>query len=156
MFEDVFNLDYIFTQLQFNYRTSLKPRKSVIIFDEIQKYPLARQAIKMLVADGRYDYIETGSLLSIKRKGRSAVKNNQQKNILIPSEETRLDMYPMDYEELRWALGGDQTIPLLRTMFNSLSPLSDDTNRRMMRDFRLYVLVGGMPRRSMTTLIHKT
>lgn len=110
----------------------------------------------MLVADGRYDYIETGSLLSIKRKGRSAVKNNQQKNILIPSEETRLDMYPMDYEEFRWALGGDQTIPLLRTMFNSLSPLSDDSNRRMMRDFRLYVLVGGMPRRSMTTLIHKT
>lgn len=83
--------------------------------------------------------------MSIKRKGRSAVKNNQQKNILIPSEETRLDMYPMDYEEFRWALGGDQTIPLLRTMFNSLSPLSDDTNRRMMRDFRLYVLVGGMP-----------
>ena len=145
LFEDVSNLDYIFTQLQLNYRKSLKPRKSVIIFDEIQKQPLARQAIKTLVADGRYDYIETGSLLSIKRKRKSAGNSGQQKNILIPSEETRLDMYPMDYEEFRWALGDDQTIPLLRTMFNSLSPLSDDTNRRMMRDFRLYVLVGGMP-----------
>ena len=145
LFEDVSNLDYIFTQLQLNYRKSLKPHKSVIIFDEIQKQPLARQAIKTLVADGRYDYIETGSLLSIKRKWKSAGKNSQQNNILIPSEETRLDMYPMDYEEFRWALGDDQTIPLLHTMFNNLSPLSDDTNRRMMRDFRLYVLVGGMP-----------
>ncbi len=145
LFEDISNLDYIFTQLQLNYRTNLKPRKSVIIFDEIQKQPLARQAIKTLVADGRYDYIETGSLLSIKRKGKSASKENQWENILIPSEETRLDMYPMDYEEFRWALGDNDTIPLLRTMFNSLSPLSDDTNRRMMRDFRLYVLVGGMP-----------
>ncbi len=113
LFEDVSNLDYIFTQLQLNYRTSLKPRKSVIIFDEIQKQPLARQAIKTLVADGRYDYIETGSLLSIKRKRKSAGNSEQQKNILIPSEETRLDMYPMDYEEFRWALGDDQTIPLL-------------------------------------------
>ena len=145
LFEDISDLDYIFTQLQLNYRTSLKPHKSVIIFDEIQKQPLARQAIKSLVADGRYDYIETGSLLSIKRKGKSASKKNQPKSILIPSEETRLDMYPMDYEEFRWALGDNDTIPLLRTMFNNLSPLSDSTNRRMMRDFRLYVLVGGMP-----------
>jgi len=103
----------------------LKPHKSVIILDEIQKQPLARQAIKTLVADGRYDYIETGSLLSIKRKWKSAGKNSQQNNILIPSEETRLDMYPMDYEEFRWALGDDQTIPLLHTMFNNLSPLSE-------------------------------
>ena len=123
----------------------MKPHKSVIIFDEIQKQPLARQAIKALVADGRYDYIETGSLLSIKRKRKSANKTKQQENILIPSEETRLDMYPMDYEEFRWALGDNDNIPLLRTMFNNLSPLSDITNRRMMRDFRLYVLVGGMP-----------
>ena len=78
LFEDVSNLDYIFTQLQLNYRKSLKPHKSVIIFDEIQKQPLARQAIKTLVADGRYDYIETGSLLSIKRKWKSAGKNSQQ------------------------------------------------------------------------------
>lgn len=74
--------------------------------------------------------------MSIKKK---------KKNILIPSEETRIDMYPMDYEEFRWALGDNDTIPLLRTMFDSLRPLGDDTNRRMMRDFRLYVLVGGMP-----------
>lgn len=145
LFEDVSDLDYIFTQLQLNYRKSLKPHKSVIIFDEIQKQPLARQAIKSLVADGRYDYIETGSLLSIKRKGKSVSKTNQPKSILIPSEETRLDMYPMDYEEFRWAFGDNDTIPLLRTMFNNLSPLSDSTNRRMMRYFRLYVLVGGMP-----------
>ena len=136
LFEDVSDLDYIFTQLQLNYRKSLKPHKSVIIFDEIQKQPLARQAIKTLVADGRYNYIETGSLLSIKKK---------KKNILIPSEETRIDMYPMDYEEFRWALGDNDTIPLLRTMFENRQPLGDDTNRRMMRDFRLYVLVGGMP-----------
>ena len=136
LFEDVSDLDYIFTQLQLNYRKSLKPHKSVIIFDEIQKQPLARQAIKTLVADGRYDYIETGSLLSIKKK---------KKSILIPSEETRIDMYPMDYEEFRWALGDNNTIPLLHTMFDNRHPLGDDTNRRMMRDFRLYVLVGGMP-----------
>ena len=103
LFEDVSDLDYIFTQLQLNYRKNLKPYKSVIIFDEIQKQPLARQAIKTLVADGRYDYIETGSLLSIKKK---------KKDILIPSEETRIDMYPMDYEEFRWALGDNDTIPL--------------------------------------------
>lgn len=136
LFEDVSDLDYIFAQLQLNYRKSLKPRKSVIIFDEIQKQPLARQAIKTLVDDGRYDYIETGSLLSIK---------NKKKNILIPSEETRIDMYPMDYEEFRWAMGDMDTIPLLRTMYEKKQPLGDDTNRRMIRDFRLYVLIGGMP-----------
>lgn len=136
LFEDVSDLDYIFTQLQLNYHKSLKTRKSVIIFDEIQKQPLARQAIKALVADGRYDYIETGSLLSIKKK---------KKDILIPSEETRIDMYPMDYEEFRWAMGDMDTIPLLRLMYERKQPLGDDTNRRLMRDFRLYVLVGGMP-----------
>ena len=130
------NLDYFFMRLQFLTGVSLEERKSVIIFDEVQRQPLARQAIKYLVKDGRYDYIETGSLISIRQ--------NVQ-NIVIPSEEDRIQMFPMDYEEFRWALGDDQTIPLLRTMFNSLSPLSDDTNRRMMRDFRLYVLVGGMP-----------
>jgi len=136
LFEDISNLDMLFTQLQLAYHVSLKPGKSVVIFDEIQKQPLARQAIKYLVADGRYDYIETGSLLSIK-------KNTQ--GIVIPSEETRLDMYPMDYEEFRWAMGDEATIPLLRTMFEQRKPLSDAINRKMMRDFRLYMLVGGMP-----------
>ena len=143
LFEDISDLDYIFTQLQLTYRKSLKPHKSVIIFDEIQKQPLARQAIKSLVADGRYDYIETGSLLSIKRKGKG--QKGPKKNILIPSEETRIDMFPMDYQEFRWALGDEDTIPLLRTMFETRQPLGDATNRKMMRDFRLYVLVGGMP-----------
>ena len=136
LFNDISNLDMLFTQLQLSYHASLKPGKSVIIFDEIQKQPLARQAIKYLVADGRYDYIETGSLLSIKKN---------TKGIVIPSEETRLDMYPMDYEEFRWALGDESTIPLLRTMFEQKMPLSDALNRKLMMDFRLYMLVGGMP-----------
>ena len=136
LFNDISNLDMLFTQLQLSYHASLKPGKSVIIFDEIQKQPLARKAIKYLVADGRYDYIETGSLLSIKKS---------TKGIMIPSEETRLDMYPMDYEEFRWALGDEATIPLLRTMFEQKKPLSDALNRKLMMDFRLYMLVGGMP-----------
>ena len=136
LFQDISNLDLLFTQLQLAYHVSLKPGKSVIIFDEIQKQPLARQAIKYLVADGRYDYIETGSLLSIK-------KNTQ--GIVIPSEETRIDMYPMDYEEFRWALGDDSTMSLLQAMFKQQKPLSDALNRKLMTDFRLYMLVGGMP-----------
>lgn len=114
----------------------LYERKSVIIFDEIQLFPRARQAIKHLVKDGRYDYIETGSLLSIKKN---------VGNIIIPSEETRLEMVPMDYEEFRWALGDKATIPMLRTAFENKMSLGDDVNRRLMRDFRLYMLVGGMP-----------
>jgi predicted AAA+ superfamily ATPase len=135
LFEDISDLDFIFTQLQLTYRKSLKPHKSVIIFDEIQKQPLARQAIKSLVADGRYDYIETGSLISIRKN---------TKNILIPSEEERICMYPMDYEEFRWALGDTATIPLLRTIWDNPYPLKE-AHRKLMRDFRLYMLVGGMP-----------
>lgn len=125
-----------FMQLQFIYGVKLHERKSVIIFDEIQKCPEARQAIKYLVKDHRYDYIETGSLLSIK-------KNTQ--NIVIPSEETRLTMYPMDYEEFRWALGDEVTIPLMREAFLNGKPMGDATTRQLLRDFRLYMLVGGMP-----------
>ena len=99
-------------------------------------FPQARAAIKYLVADGRYDYIETGSLLSIKKN---------VENIVIPSEETRIEMVPMDYEEFRWALGDKATIPMLKTAFENKISLGDDVNRRMMRDFRLYMLVGGMP-----------
>lgn len=123
-------------QLQFIYGVKLHERKSVIIFDEIQKCPEARQAIKYLVKDHRYDYIETGSLLSIK-------KNTQ--DIVIPSEETRLTMYPMDYEEFRWALGDEVTIPLMRQSFLDSKPMGDATTRQLLRDFRLYMLVGGMP-----------
>ena len=110
LFNDISDLNYIFLRLQLIYRVQLIERKSVIIFDEIQKAPLARQAI------------------------------------LLPSEETRVDMFPMDYEEFRWALGDTATIPLLRTAFEKRIPLGDAVHRRMMRDFRLYMLVGGMPK----------
>ena len=128
--------DYLFTQLQFIYGVKLYERESVIIFDEIQKSPETRQAIKHLVKDHRFDYIETGSLLSIK-------KNVQ--NIVIPSEETRITMYPMDYEEFRWALGDTVTVPLMGENFKKCQSLGDAVVRKLMRDFRLYMLVGGMP-----------
>ena len=136
LFSDLSDLNYLFLRLQLIYHVNLENRKSVIIFDEVQKEPLARQAIKHLVKDGRYDYIETGSLLSIKKN---------VENIVIPSEETRIEMVSMDYEEFRWALGDKATIPMLKTAFENKISLGDDVNRRMMRDFRLYMLVGGMP-----------
>ncbi len=136
LFKDLSDLNYLFLRLQLIYHVNLENRKSVIIFDEVQEEPLARQAIKHLVKDGRYDYIETGSLLSIKKN---------VEDIIIPSEETRIEMTPMDYEEFRWALGDKVTIPMLRNAFENKISLGDDVNRRMMRDFRLYMLVGGMP-----------
>lgn len=136
LFKDLSDLNYLFLRLQLIYHVNLENRKSVIIFDEVQREPLARQAIKHLVKDGRYDYIETGSLLSIKKN---------VENITIPSEETRIEMTPMDYEEFRWALGDKVTIPMLKSAFENKISLGDDVNRRMMRDFRLYMLVGGMP-----------
>lgn len=135
LFDDLMDLDYIFLYLQSAYHTTLYQRESVIIFDEVQQCPKARQAIKYLVQDGRYDYIETGSLISIKRN---------TENITIPSEEDRLEMFPMDYEEFRWALGDEATVPLLRTFYEKRLPL-DKAHRDKMRDFRLYMLVGGMP-----------
>lgn len=142
LFEDISNLDMLFTSLQLTYGVSLVAGKSLVIFDEIQKCPLARQAIKHLVKDGRYHYIETGSLLGIKMKKKA---QSEDTKILIPSEERRVCMYPMDYEEFRWALGDTATIPLLKTMFDDKKALGDDVNRKLMRDFRLYMLVGGMP-----------
>lgn len=135
LFNNLMNKDFIFLQLQALYNVVLKERKSVIIFDEVQKCPLARQAIKYLVKDGRYDYIETGSLISIKKN---------TKGITIPSEEERVTLYPMDYEEFRWALGDEATVSLLRTFYEKRLPL-DKAHRDKMRDFRLYMLVGGMP-----------
>ena len=108
----------------------------MIIFDEVQQCPLARQAIKALVADHRYDYVETGSLISIKRN---------VKDILIPSEERKISMYPMDHEEFLWAVGDTTTIPLLKKVFDSGKPVGAQIHRKLMRDFRLYMLVGGMP-----------
>lgn len=116
--------------------TALYERESVIIFDEVQLYPVARQAIKHLVADGRYDYIETGSLISIHKNVES---------IVIPSEEEPINMYPMDYEEFRWAMGDVATMPLLKEMYQKSQSLGDGVNRKLMLDFRLYMLIGGMP-----------
>ena len=136
LFNDISDLDYFFTRLKLLNGVSLYERESVIIFDEVQQYPIARQAIKYLVADGRYDYIETGSLISI---------HLNVDRIVIPSEEEAISMYPMDYEEFRWALGDTETLPLLREMLAKKKSLGDDVNRKLLRDYRLYMLVGGMP-----------
>ncbi|MCM1105505.1 MAG: DUF4143 domain-containing protein [Blautia sp.] len=129
-------MNYFFLQLQLYCHVDLVERDSLIIFDEVQLYPPARQAIKHLVKDGRYDYIETGSLISIKRN---------VEGILIPSEERRLYMHPMDYEEFLWAMGDEATPGLLRQLCEHPKPLGDEVNRKMMRTFRLYMLIGGMP-----------
>ena len=135
LFDDMMELDFIFLRLQAIFHVVLQERRSVIIFDEVQKCPKARQAIKQLVRDHRYDYIETGSLISIRKN---------TKDIIIPSEETRIEMFPMDYEEFRWALDDEATIPLLRQFYDRNMPLGQAL-RKTMRDFRLYMLVGGMP-----------
>ncbi|MGN0224147.1 MAG: ATP-binding protein [Muribaculaceae bacterium] len=142
LFDNLMNKEYIFLQLQAFYNVVLRERRSVIIFDEVQKCTAARQAIKYLVKDGRYDYIETGSLISIKKN---------TKDITIPSEEERVTLHPMDYEEFRWALGDSATVPILRTFFDKRLPL-DRAHRDKLRDFRLYMLVGGMPQ-AVNTLI---
>lgn len=136
LFNNISNLNYIFMRLQMIYNVELFERESVIIFDEVQFCPKARQAIKFLVKDHRYDYVETGSLISIR-------KNIE--GILIPSEEMDINMYPMDYEEFRWALGDNISIKLLRDCFENNISQGDAGNRKLMRDFRLYMLVGGMP-----------
>lgn len=136
LWDDLTDMNRIFLKLQQTYSVTLHERKSVIIFDEVQRCPRARQAIKYLVQDGRYDYIETGSLISI---------HKNTKDITIPSEEERITMYPMDYEEFRWALGDTVTVPLLKQMFDNRMPQGNDIVRLRLRDIRLYMLVGGMP-----------
>lgn len=136
LFDDLMDLDYLFMYLQNAYKTVLYERESVVIFDEVQQCPKARQAIKYLVKDGRFDYIETGSLISIR-------KNTN--GITIPSEEHRVEMFPMDYEEFLWAQGDGVTMPLLRQVLEKRKSLGDVLNRQKMRDLRLYMLVGGMP-----------
>lgn len=136
-FEDnIGDLDTFFRNLFILKGKELPKRKSVIILDEIQLFPIARQAIKPLVADGRYDYIETGSLISIKKN---------VKNILIPSEEERLKMYPMDFEEFLWAKGNTITMTAIRESFEKRRPLGDAVHRKIMQMFREYIAVGGMP-----------
>ncbi|MCD8332588.1 MAG: AAA family ATPase, partial [Clostridiales bacterium] len=131
-----YDLDLFFAKLSAFYSTLLYRRDSLIIFDEVQQFPRARQLIKYLVEDGRYDYIETGSLIRLK-------KNTE--NISIPSEEEHLEMYPMDFEEFLWAMGDEATIPLVRRCYETKTPLGPTLHRKIMNDFRQYVLVGGMP-----------
>ncbi|MCH5346293.1 MAG: ATP-binding protein [Muribaculaceae bacterium] len=142
-FDFVYDLNQFFLRLSTIMGRKLPERKSVIIFDEVQLYPKARQAIKHLVADGRYDYIETGSLISIKKN---------IKDIVIPSEEHRVPMYPMDYEEFLWAIGKPETFEFIRGLYSTLTPAGDSMHRALMRDFRLYILVGGMPQAVATYL----
>lgn len=136
LFEDLSSTDYLFMQLQLLFNTKLIERKSLIIFDEVQFCPKARQAIKLLVEDGKYDYIETGSLISIRKN---------VENILIPSEEEKLSMYPMDFEEFLWATGDTASNDILRECFLSGTSLGEAASRKMLLKFRLYMLVGGMP-----------
>lgn len=134
--ENMDDLDTFFRNLFLLKGRRLKGEKCVLIFDEVQLFPIARQAIKYLVADGRYEYIETGSLISIK-------KNVQ--DILIPSEEYRIKMYPMDFEEYLWALGDEITYETIKSSFEKKKPLGDAIHRKIMKSFRTYMAVGGMP-----------
>lgn len=136
LFEDTYDLDFFFLQLQQLSGTKLYEKESVIIFDEVQLLPKARQSIKYLVADGRYKYIETGSLLSIKKN---------TKDILIPSEEHKISMYPMDFEEFLWAIGDEVSIETIKILSEKKRPAGNAIHRNLMRIFRLYLLIGGMP-----------
>ena len=133
---DMNDFDLFFNKLSAYYRKILYKRESLIIFDEVQRYPKARELIKYLVADGRYDYLETGSLISLRMN---------VEDIVIPSEEEHVEMFPMDFEEFLWAMGDETTIPYLRECLELLRPLGQAMHRRVMNDFRQYILVGGMP-----------
>lgn len=136
LFDDTYNLDFFFLQLQQLTGIRLYENESVIIFDEVQLLPKARQAIKYFVADGRYKYIETGSLLSIKKN---------TKDILIPSEEHKITMYPMDFEEFLWAIGDEITADTIKMLLKNKKAAGNAMHRNLMRIFRLYMLIGGMP-----------
>lgn len=143
---DTTNLDLFFAKLSAYYGKTLHKRNSLIIFDEVQQFPKARQLIKYLVADGRYDYIETGSLIRLK-------KNVQ--DIIIPSEEEHIEMFPMDFEEFLWAMNDEVTVPLIRSCFENKTPLGPALHRKIMNDFRQYILVGGMPQSVLAYLNEK-
>lgn len=137
LFEERLNdMDSFFRTLSLLKDVKLYPHESVIVFDEVQQYPPARAAIKHLVKDGRFDYIETGSLVSI---------NRNVKNIVIPSEEERIDMHPMDFEEFLWALGHEDLMDYIKDCFTSHTPLGGLLHRKAMDLFRQYMIVGGMP-----------
>ena len=134
--EQLHDLDVFFMMLETELHVKLIPGKSLVVFDEVQEFPRAREAIKTLVADGRYHYLETGSLISIK-------KNTE--GIVIPSEEMHRKMYPMDFEEFLWATGHDSSMELMREFFEKRKPLGQAINRRIMEIYRQYLVVGGMP-----------
>ena len=129
------DVDTLLQNIQLHYKKQLTPRRSLIIFDEVQKCPRAREAIKSLVADHRFDYLETGSLISIKKN---------VDGILIPSEEDGIDMYPMDFEEFLWAMGNEVMMPYIRERFEKLQPMGE-FHREALHYFRQYLIVGGMP-----------
>ncbi|WP_296709555.1 AAA family ATPase [Eubacterium sp.] len=135
-FDNIGNIDVFFRNLFLLTKKKLEERNGVIIFDEVQFYPRARQMIKHLVKDGRFDYIETGSLISIKKN---------VKDILIPSEEECIKMYPMDFEEFLWANGDDITMDVIRDAFEKKKPLGEEIHRKILQEFRTYMAVGGMP-----------
>lgn len=130
------DLDTLFMYLSGYYNTKLYPKESLIIFDEVQMFPKARAAIKYLVADGRFDYIETGSLMSIRKN---------VKDIVIPSEERHIRMYPMDFEEFLWAMDNDTMMPIIKDSFIKQKPMGQAMHRKAMDYFRQYMIVGGMP-----------
>lgn len=136
-FEELPNLDRFFQLLMTNYRTRLYPRESLIIFDEVQLFPKARQAIKELVADGRYDYIETGSLIGIKQN---------VEDILLPSEEDSLQMFPLDFEEFLRIRGEEMLVEQIRAAYESQTPLIEKVHQKILEFFRRYIFVGGMPK----------
>lgn len=145
LFDDTYSLDFFFLQLQQLTGVRLYAKESVIIFDEVQLLPKARQAIKYLVADGRYKYIETGLLLSIKKN---------TKDILIPSEEHKISMYPMDFEEFLWAIDDEVTTDTIKMLLENKKSAGNALHRNLMRMFRLYMLVGGMPQAVETYIEH--
>lgn len=143
---DSLDLDLFFSELSAQFSTKLFTRDSLFIFDEVQLYPKAREMIKFLVADGRYDYIETGSLISIKQN---------IKDIVIPSEEEHFTLHPLDFEEFLWAMGDDASIPYMQMCFINKKPLGSAVHRKIMNQFRQYMLVGGMPQAVSTYILTK-
>ena len=140
------NLDMLFTYISTFYSTKLYERESIIVFDEIEFCPAARAAIKYLVEDGRYDYLETGSLLGMQMSTKRKRKKNEKKeDYLVPSEEEKLVMHPMDFEEFLWALGQDSLMDFIRTQFKAKVPVGQSMHRKIMDFFRLYMIIGGMP-----------
>ena len=136
LFDDMSNLDSFFSKLFIALDKKTLKKGSLIIFDEVQFCPKARQAIKILVKDGRYHYIETGSLISIR---------DNTKDILIPSEEHRIEMFPMDYEEFMWAMGNESS-DILRDIYDKGISLDNGTHEKLLTDFRTYIALGGMPK----------